>query len=144
MYFGWPLTHYILKTKVLFKIFYLLCLVWAADTGAYFVGKYFGRHKLAPQISPNKTKEGVLGAFLSVIGFSWFGGYFISATWQMLLWLSLWVGLFAIVGDLFESALKRSVGLKDSGVLFPGHGGVLDRLDSLFAALPVFTFLVAY
>lgn len=123
---------------------YLMALVWAADTGAYFAGRGFGRHKLAPAISPGKTYEGVLGGILVVAGFT-----LIVATlvWQvdsrgLILWLAIAcvAALFSVLGDLTESRLKRAAGVKDSGTIFPGHGGVLDRIDAYTAAAPVFVF----
>jgi phosphatidate cytidylyltransferase len=119
----------------------LLVLIWAADTGAYFVGRRWGRRKLAPRVSPGKTWEGAYGAF--AVGLAW-GGLL---AWQFggsplhslgLLGLCLATVAASIVGDLQESLLKRRRGLKDSGSLLPGHGGVLDRIDSLTAAAPVF------
>jgi phosphatidate cytidylyltransferase len=117
----------------------VLLLAWAADVGAYFAGRSFGRRKLAPRVSPNKTWEGVLGgliaaAAVAVVGQAWFG---FNAT--AFLPLCVAVALASIVGDLAESLFKRQAGLKDSGHLLPGHGGVLDRIDSLTAAVPVFT-----
>ncbi len=116
-------------------------LVWVADSTAYFAGRKFGKNKLAPSISPGKTWEGVAGALLGV-------GFYVSLLWiykgaslgiglPMLLvagWL--WVGL-AVIGDLFESLIKRQAGAKDSGALLPGHGGLLDRIDALTSTLPL-------
>jgi phosphatidate cytidylyltransferase len=124
----------------------LLAVVWVADTAAYFAGRKFGRRKLAPSISPGKTWEGVAGAFLGVTLYGlawnmWDGSavLFSSGLWGgvLLLWL---LTLFSILGDLFESWMKRVAGLKDSGRLLPGHGGVLDRIDALTAALPLAAF----
>lgn len=118
----------------------LLLLIWIADSAAYFVGRRFGRHKLAPGISPGKTLEGVYGALAGMLVFGvglFFWGVLSLPLWQILV-LCLVSGLFSIVGDLFESLLKRRRGLKDSGYLLPGHGGVLDRIDSLLAAAPIF------
>lgn len=124
----------------------LLAVVWIADTAAYFSGRKFGRRKLAPAISPGKTWEGVAGAFLGVTLYGlawkmWDGSavLFSSGLWwgMLLLWL---LTLFSILGDLFESWMKRVAGLKDSGRLLPGHGGVLDRIDALTAAMPLAAF----
>src|SRR3990167_7571883 len=93
-------------------------LIWGADSAAYFVGKKWGKTKLAPHISPGKKREGCIGALIFSLCFA--------------------LLIFYFVGDLFESMLKRQVGLKDSGKLFPGHGGLLDRIDSLTAAAPIF------
>lgn len=119
-------------------------LVWATDTGAYLIGRAVGRHRLAPQVSPKKTVEGSIGGLLfgSLTGLVfWYrsGG----STWTVFLALALIVGITAQIGDLFESALKRSAGVKDSGHLIPGHGGILDRFDSFVFALPlVYYFLL--
>ena len=123
-----------------------LMLAWAADTGAYFTGrsfggKWFGGRRLAPRISPNKTIEGLLGgivlAMLVAIGGALLIGVDNGHLPAIALVAVLTVG-FSVVGDLFESLLKRHVDIKDSGSLIPGHGGVLDRVDSVLAALPVF------
>lgn len=118
-------------------VIFSLLLAWAADVGAYFVGRRFGRSRLAPWVSPNKTWEGALGGLLTgllvaVLASAWFRippGAFLP--------LCTAVILVSIVGDLTESMFKRQVGIKDSGRLLPGHGGVLDRIDSLTAAVPV-------
>lgn len=123
-------------------ILVLLALVWAGDSGAYFVGRAAGRHKLAPAVSPGKTREGAFGGIASSViitvllgaGALGIGGAALAA----LVILAAGVSVFSIVGDLLESVFKRAAGVKDSGMLFPGHGGVLDRLDSLFAAAPLF------
>lgn len=118
-----------------------LAIVWAGDTGAYFAGRAFGRHKLAPRISPNKTVEGLLGGMVCALAaaafFGWCAG---AATDQqpVVLAVALATFLASVIGDLFESLLKRHVGVKDSGDLLPGHGGILDRIDAVLAALPVF------
>lgn len=123
-------------------LLFLFVLLWVADTAAYFAGHYFGRVKLAPTVSPGKTVEGVAGGVIAVALLSYFGGTLI---WKLdggrlALWVALAVGtaLFSVVGDLVESKFKRVAGVKDSGRLLPGHGGVLDRIDSLTAAAPVF------
>ena len=120
-------------------VIFALVIAWAADVGAYFVGRQFGRTKLAPWVSPNKTWEGALGGlaagFLAaLVAQVWFG--FEAAAF---LPLCVAVILASIVGDLTESMFKRQRGIKDSGRLLPGHGGVLDRIDSLTAAVPVLT-----
>jgi phosphatidate cytidylyltransferase len=122
-------------------LLYLMTLVWVADIGAYFSGRAFGRRKLAPAISPGKTLEGVLGGLL--LNLLWISGvWFYSGGWGIayppFLLVSLVTVGFSVVGDLFESILKREAGVKDSSQLLPGHGGVLDRIDSLIAATPVF------
>lgn len=123
-------------------IFYVLGIVWAADIGAFFIGVKFGRHKLRPNVSPGKTLEGLMGgiaASSAIIGFAALH-YQVEPTriWLHILIGGLTVGVSAL-GDLNESMFKRCVGMKDSGTLLPGHGGVMDRIDSLTAAFPVFT-----
>lgn len=118
-----------------------LAIVWAADSGAYFAGRRFGRRKLAPRISPNKTVEGALGGLLAGVAVAVLGAWFAGAApaqWPVVALTAVAAVAFSVVGDLFESLLKRHVGAKDSGDLIPGHGGVLDRIDGLLPALPVF------
>jgi phosphatidate cytidylyltransferase len=121
---------------------FLLLLIWAADTGAYFSGRRFGRRKLAVRVSPGKTVEGAIGGLLlSGLGAFAAGALYFGFHGRPLLGfvaICFAVVVFSIVGDLTESMFKRHVGMKDSGTLFPGHGGVLDRFDSLFAAAPLF------
>lgn len=121
-------------------VLFLLALIWAADTGAYFAGRRWGQRKLAPRISPGKTWEGVGGAAVAVLAFGLIGVGWLEPgpRWPGFLALCLVTAGCSIAGDLFESLLKRQRGLKDSGALLPGHGGILDRLDSLIAAAPVF------
>ncbi|WP_337053713.1 phosphatidate cytidylyltransferase [Pseudoxanthomonas sp. USHLN014] len=118
-----------------------LALVWAADSGAYFAGRAFGKHKLAPRISPNKTIEGLAGGLIGGVVIGLLGGWLAGVSLAQMPALALVcvvTVLFSVAGDLFESLLKRHVGAKDSGHLIPGHGGVLDRIDGVIAALPVF------
>lgn len=120
---------------------FAVAIVWAADTGAYFVGVRFGKRKLAPRISPGKSWEGLYGGMAATLLFALAARSMLHVAWPslpMLLLLTLVTGLISVAGDLFESLLKRHAGIKDSSDLIPGHGGVLDRLDSLLAALPVF------
>jgi phosphatidate cytidylyltransferase len=118
-----------------------LVIVWAADSGAYFAGRRFGRTKLSPRISPNKTVEGLIGGVAAGMVLALAAAPFAGASVKQLpavAIVAIWTILFSVVGDLYESLLKRHVGAKDSGNLIPGHGGVLDRIDSVLAALPVF------
>jgi len=120
-------------------IVYLLCLVWAADIGAYLAGKCWGRHKLIPRVSPGKTVEGMMGGFLLTMLVAFVAYWYFRPVYSFL-WFVIAAGimLISLLGDLFISMLKRRRNLKDTGQIFPGHGGVLDRLDSLIAALPLF------
>lgn len=117
----------------------LLAVVWISDSAAYGAGHAFGRHKLAPVISPGKTWEGVCGAFVGVAVYAAvFHFWWYPATeFQYVLTAFLALMVLGILGDLFESLLKRNAGVKDSGTLLPGHGGVLDRIDALTAAMPL-------
>jgi phosphatidate cytidylyltransferase len=134
-------------------LFYLLAIVCAADIGAYFTGMFLGKHLLAYQISPKKTYEGVLGGLLSALIVTIIGALFLlfgiistgGVTFNFggmrgvsLLTLVIITCLWSVIGDLFESMLKRQAGVKDSGQLLPGHGGMYDRIDSLTAAIPIF------
>lgn len=122
------------------RLLYLLALVWLADIGAYFFGRAFGRTKLAPRVSPGKTWEGVAGAFVAA-GFVILGGFYFALDFGgafAFAALSLATVALSIVGDLAESMFKRHQGVKDSGTLLPGHGGLLDRIDSLTSAGPLF------
>jgi phosphatidate cytidylyltransferase len=125
-------THWVLFT---------LALVWAADTGAFFAGRWLGRVPLAPRVSPKKTWEGVFGGMLVSGLVAWLAATFVFSVevWQFVA-ICIAVAAVSIVGDLTESMLKRAVGLKDSGSVFPGHGGMLDRIDSVTAAAPALVF----
>jgi phosphatidate cytidylyltransferase len=168
-------------------IFAVLFTVWAADTGAYFVGRFFGKHKLMPKVSPKKTIEGLIGGillaflvynlYLSGFSYGWtliilaiaifmgMGCFLKLLFWELVFVIIIAIiyclvykayetsgsvltvvaiVLFAALGDLFESMLKRIAEVKDSGNLLPGHGGVLDRIDSLLSAVPVFAFMVLF
>jgi phosphatidate cytidylyltransferase len=119
----------------------LLVTIWLADSGAYFAGRRWGRTRLAPVISPGKTREGVLGGIVASVAAVLVAGYWYSGSWPWTFTLAavaLLAVMFSVVGDLLESLMKRQAGIKDSGSLIPGHGGVLDRIDSLTAAAPVF------
>ena len=120
---------------------YALFVVWAADTFAYFIGSRYGRNKLAPRISPGKTLEGVWGALVgsglvALVGAWWIGVRDVPLVLFVI--LGLLCVVYSIIGDLFESLMKRQANVKDSGTLFPGHGGLLDRIDGVVAAMPLF------
>lgn len=139
--------HYLIEARLpdngLGVLFFVLLLIWSTDSGAYFVGRTFGRRKLWPDISPNKTVEGAFGGIIAAV--------IIAALFQLIfpVYTSMGIALFAAVviavfgqiGDLVESALKRHYGVKDSGNLLPGHGGILDRCDSWLFVLPILHFL---
>jgi len=125
-------------------LLFALLIVWVADIGAYFVGKGFGRVKLAPQISPGKTWEGVLGGLSAVIVLAAMGSQVLGINIAVLVPFCVAVAMLSIVGDLTVSMFKRNAGVKDSGSLFPGHGGVLDRIDSVTAAAPLFALALSW
>ncbi len=143
LYVGLTLSHLVLLRELedgVLLVFMLLLVTWGGDTGAYLAGKAFGRHKLAPAISPNKTVEGLCGGLLfavmgAMLSQLWFLPSFSLAEAVV---LGLVLGGAGVIGDLAESAMKRSAGVKDSGHLLPGHGGVLDRIDSLLFTAPTF------
>lgn len=120
-------------------LMFILLWVWAADTGAYFAGRTFGKHKLAPLVSPGKTIEGLLGGValaLVVVAGVYAAGLLDAQLWPLML-VALFTVLASALGDLFESMVKRERGFKDSGTILPGHGGMLDRIDSVTAAMPI-------
>ncbi len=123
-------------------VFLVMLTVWAADSGAYFAGRAFGKHKLMPNVSPAKTIEGLLGGLLMTMVVV--AGVMIVSPEQelgLVIGVTLFVAVVSAIGDLSESMFKRVADIKDSGTILPGHGGVLDRIDSLTAALPVFTLI---
>ena len=129
----------------------VMAIVWVADIGAYFAGKAFGKHKLAPSISPGKSWEGAIGGCIAVLALASlsvaYGGPAFADTfaarvqrawgWAPMLAILVVIAAFSVIGDLFESQLKRRAGMKDSSNLLPGHGGVLDRIDALIPVLPL-------
>ncbi len=123
-------------------VIYLIMLIALADSAAYFVGRKFGKTKLAPDLSPGKTKEGLSGAVLATAIWAALGTFWLDIPADkniIFIILSMLVVFMSVAGDLFESLLKREAGVKDSGKILPGHGGILDRIDSLLAAAPIFT-----
>jgi phosphatidate cytidylyltransferase len=119
-------------------VLWLILMVCAADIGAYFAGRAFGRRKLAPRVSPGKTVEGAIGGLLMVALVAGSGAVYFGLPPLVLIAFGFAVGIFSIIGDLTESMFKRAAALKDSGTLLPGHGGLLDRIDSVTAAAPLY------
>ena len=133
------------STNNLLLILYVFCVVWVADIGAYFAGRAFGKAKLAPRVSPGKSWAGVWGGLMAVGVFALVVSWLASAgtvQTSLLIVASLATGLVSVLGDLLESMLKRHRGIKDSSQLLPGHGGIMDRIDSLTAAIPVFALII--
>ncbi len=141
----WAALNYIRNQENgFYALLFLFVLIWGADIGAYFAGKKWGKHKLAPVVSPGKSVEGFLAAQLSAVIIALLAAWATSISVQIWPWcvlIALITVSFSVIGDLFESMLKRQAGLKDSGKLLPGHGGLLDRIDSLTAAAPTFVFV---
>jgi len=135
---------FISRLHLLYKadmVLYFLILIWVADISAYFIGKRFGKDKLSPDISPGKTIQGMYGALVSAVICGITLGVIFQFSWMSIIdfvLLSVLTVLISIYGDLFFSLIKRQRGVKDSGIIFPGHGGVLDRIDSIIAASPFF------
>lgn len=137
--------YYLIETRHfgLEFVVYALIVIWTTDTGAYFVGRKFGKRKLWPDISPNKTIEGSIGGIVFAIIFACLFQYFVPVTssYIVLIGVTILASIVGQLGDLVESALKRHYDVKDSGNLLPGHGGILDRFDSLLFVLPLLHFL---
>jgi phosphatidate cytidylyltransferase len=126
-------------------VLYTISLVWVADTGAYFSGKRFGKVKLAPRLSPGKTREGLYGAILATELYSLLAGFFFELSFIQLVELMIiafFATLLSVAGDLFISLLKRERGVKDTGAILPGHGGILDRVDSVISSAPFFALML--
>jgi phosphatidate cytidylyltransferase len=154
----WPLwaALVVLRQASPWILLAVAALVWVADIAAYFAGRRYGRRKLAPAISPGKTWEGVMGAFLGVLAYgvaldvfthAWQGPVapLFAYGWGVVTVLAMLVlAALSVLGDLFESWMKRCAGRKDSGSLLPGHGGILDRIDALTPTLPVAALLVSF
>lgn len=125
-------------------LLYVMLLVWSVDSGGYLFGRLFGKHKLAPRVSLGKTWEGLVGGLVTAMVLSWLFSLRapLAIAPQTLLLCSFIAALASVLGDLTESMFKREAGIKDSGNIIPGHGGILDRIDSLTAAVPVFASLL--
>ncbi len=126
------------------NVLFLLIVVWASDIGAYVVGRLVGGPKLAPAISPGKTWSGAVGGLIAAISVAWFFSGVLGAPPARGLLIGACLGIASQAGDLLESAIKRGFGVKDSGRLIPGHGGLLDRIDGLLVAAPAAALLAAY
>ncbi len=126
-------------------ILFLCFVVWASDSFAYFAGVAFGKHKLIPKVSPGKSVEGLIGGIIgaSIVG-AVFNYYILNESWTIMIIIIIDVIVAGVIGDLIESMMKRSASIKDSGSLLPGHGGILDRFDSLMMAAPVLYFYLIY
>jgi phosphatidate cytidylyltransferase len=124
-------------------VIWVVCIVAAADTGAYFTGKAWGRHKLAPLLSPGKTREGFAGGLCAAALVAGGGAWLLNLSPGRFLLAGPLIAAVSVVGDLTVSAFKRNAGLKDTGWILPGHGGVLDRIDSLVAAAPLFVLVLS-
>lgn len=149
LYVGLPLST-VVSARVLpsgaFLVLFLAVVTWASDAGAYYVGTLWGKHPLMPSVSPKKTFEGLLGGLAGAIAAAlvaclWFAS---ELSWSDAVALGILLTLTGLVGDLFESVIKRRAGVKDSGGILPGHGGMLDRIDSLLFTAPTFYYYVTY
>ena len=121
---------------------YSLFIIWATDSGAYFIGRAFGKRKLWPEISPNKTVEGFVGGIICAVVVAVLFYVFGYIEWSIIPLITIILSIFGQIGDLAESALKRHYGVKDSGRILPGHGGILDRFDSLLFVWPLLYFIL--
>jgi len=148
IYVGWSLTYIILlrnTTDGFWFVIYLFIVIWSTDTGAYFSGRFFGKTKLAPLISPKKTVEGAIGGLLfSLMAALIYNWVFQIFALPVLLAATLLISCLGQIGDLVESSFKRLAGVKDSGQIIPGHGGILDRFDSTILTAPVLFYLIIF
>lgn len=137
----------LLREQGWFWLLYVLLIAWVADVFAYFAGRAFGKNKLAPAVSPGKSWEGVIGGLVGTsllsAAASLYQGFSISQ-FGLLLGITFIITAVSVLGDLTESLVKRESGMKDSSQLLPGHGGIMDRIDSLTSAIPIFTLFMLY
>lgn len=146
IYIGWTLAHLIAfdglgDGRIL--VLYLFVAIWSSDSGAYFVGRFLGRHKLCPRVSPKKTVEGSVGGIVTTcVLLSLLNAYFAMLPPVATVVIAVAISIIGQIGDLIESLIKRYYGVKDSGKLIPGHGGVLDRFDSIMLAAPVMYYCI--
>lgn len=140
--------YYFIETREngLVYIFLIQLIIWATDTGAYFIGRALGKNKLWPEISPNKTVEGFVGGILSAVAVALIFRALadLDESYWMIVISTVLLSIFGQMGDLVESALKRHYNVKDSGQILPGHGGILDRFDSMIFVLPIFHYLMFF
>lgn len=141
-YIAWPLGLLADWNEIL--VFFVFILTWSSDTFAYLAGKAFGRHKIFPRVSPGKTWEGFAGGLLGTVLVAWVYAHFRDLDMRFVWIIAPAVHLAGTLGDLTESLIKRNLGVKDSGTLIPGHGGILDRLDAMLFVIPVTWFLLHY
>lgn len=140
LYIGMGFRYFIAARAINFQtLLYGMLIVWITDSGAYLIGRKLGKNKLAPKISPNKTWEGSIGGTLAAVIILAVYCYFIpvGAGWITMIFVTLILSIFGQFGDLIESSLKRYYGVKDSGKILPGHGGILDRFDSMLIVMPM-------
>ena len=140
LYIGWTLAHLVAIERLTdgtTLLFYLFVAIWCSDSGAYFCGRFMGRHKLAPHVSPNKTVEGAIGGVITTVAALLLVNMVVKlCAVEEIIVMGIVLSLVGQIGDLVESMLKRFVEVKDSGHVLPGHGGILDRFDSLILAAP--------
>lgn len=147
LYIGWTLIHLLAIEQLpngKMIVLYLFLAIWSSDSGAYFVGRFFGRHKLAPNLSPKKTVEGAVGGIITtIVVLELVNSILKLFTWSEIIIVGLILSLVGQLGDLVESMLKRFLGVKDSGKILPGHGGILDRFDSLILVAPFIYYTIS-
>ena len=149
IYVGWSMCHLIiLEQQSVILLVYLFLAIWGSDSGAYFAGRFFGKHKLAPHLSPKKTKEGSAGGILCavalVVGYSVYLGEGAMFTLPLSIVFGGVISIIGQIGDLAESMIKRFAQVKDSGNILPGHGGILDRFDSIIMAAPFVSYIFIF